>query len=187
MFVRPAELADLDRIGEIYAAARAYMRAHGNDVQWNGGDYPGREKLSDDIAKGQLFVVCDASACGPCDGAEYAGEAGRADERIYGAFAFIIGEDPTYGCIEGGAWNSDGPYATVHRMGSSGEVKGVSECAFEWACGECRRLGLNLRCDTHELNLTMQGVMKKQGFDYCGIIYEPDDTPRLAYQKLIAG
>lgn len=185
MFVRAAELSDLDRICEIYEAAKNYMRAHGNNVQWVGGDYPGRELLSGDIGKGQLFVVADASACGPCDGAEYAEEAGLEAERIYGVFAFITGDDPTYAYIEGGAWNADGPYATVHRMGSSGEVKGVGACAFGWATEQCRAKGLNLRCDTHELNLTMQSLLKKQGFDYCGIIYEPDNTQRLAYQKII--
>ena len=184
MFVRAARSEDLDRICSIYEVAKTYMRAHGNDVQWVGGDYPGRELLAGDIEKEQLFVVADDSVSGPCDGAEYAEDAGTASERIYGVFAFIIGADPTYSYIESGEWNADGPYATIHRMGSSQEVKGVGACAFGWASEQCLAKGLNLRCDTHELNITMQSLLKKQGFRHCGTIYvEEDDYPRLAYEK----
>ena len=187
MFVRNAKPDDIERIYEIYAAAKAYMRAHGNDVQWVGIDFPNHEKLVKSIENGETFVVADSFACGPCDGAEAAAAArSREDgERLVGVFAFIEGDDPTYHVIENGSWKDDGPYATVHRLGSSGEVKGVGDCVFSWATERCAERGLNLRCDTHELNLTMQNLLKKNGFGYCGIIYEPDNTPRLAFQKTL--
>ena len=189
MFVRAAAFHELDRIFEIYEAGKRYMRAHGNHVQWVGEDYPARAVLEADIACGDLLVVADREVCGPCDGAEYGRPADGTDaepaEKIYGVFSFKRGADPTYAYIENGAWNSDAPYATVHRVASSGEVKGIGDCLFGWAAERCREEGLNLRCDTHELNLTMQNLLKKQGFEYCGIIYEPDDTPRLAFQKII--
>ena len=62
--IRKASLKDIDRIGEIYAAARKFMRATGNPTQWLGG-YPSREQSVDDIANDCLFVVeRQAEVCG---------------------------------------------------------------------------------------------------------------------------
>ena len=44
MQIRPAERTDLDRIENVYTAARAFMRASGNMNQWVNG-YPQRELL----------------------------------------------------------------------------------------------------------------------------------------------
>lgn len=38
--IRKASLADLPRIHGIYAAARQFMRDHGNFSQWDGEDAP---------------------------------------------------------------------------------------------------------------------------------------------------
>ena len=43
----------------------------------------------------------------------------------------------------------------------------------------------NLRIDTHEKNIPMQGCLAKNGFARCGIIYLEDGDPRIAYQKVI--
>ncbi len=40
--IRKAAPADLPRIHEIYAAARQFMRDHGNFSQWDGEDAPER-------------------------------------------------------------------------------------------------------------------------------------------------
>ena len=74
--IRKAAPADLPRIHEIYAAARQFMRDHGNFSQWDGEDAPER-LLPGDIEAGNLYVL------------EEAGE-------IHAAFAFIIGADPCY-------------------------------------------------------------------------------------------
>ena len=42
-----------------------------------------------------------------------------------------------------------------------------------------------LRIDTHEDNKTMQALLTKNGFSYCGIIHLENGDPRLAYQKTI--
>ena len=95
--IRKAAPADLPRIHEIYAAARQFMRDHGNFSQWDGEDAP--ERLL-------LYVL------------EEAGE-------IHAAFAFIIGADPCYAVIEQGEWKSDAPYAAVHRVASDGILHNV--------------------------------------------------------------
>ena len=87
--IRKAAPADLPRIHEIYAAARQFMRDHGNFSQWDGEDAPER-LLPGDIEAGNLYVL------------EEAGE-------IHAAFAFIIGADPCYAVIEQGEWKSDAP------------------------------------------------------------------------------
>ena len=159
MKIRKAQTRDLDRILEIYAIAREYMRQSGNPDQW-GFDKPKKELLEDDIKKGELFV-----------GEEENGE-------IHFVFAFILGEDPTYSYIEDGKWPSCEPYGTIHRIAGDGTKRGVVKAAVEFA-GERVK---NIRIDTHEKNKTMQHVLDKLGFERCGIIYIEDATPRIAYQ-----
>ena len=160
MNIRKAKLSDLDAIMKVYAAAREYMRNSGNPTQW-GTDKPKKEWLEDDISKGQLYV-------------------GEYDDGIHFAFAFILGEDPTYSYIEDGNWLSDKPYGTIHRIAGDGSVSGVVKNAVEF----CTKTISNLRIDTHEDNKTMQHVVEKLGFEKCGIIYIDDGTPRIAYQLL---
>ena len=154
--VRKATTGDLPRILEIYDAARRYMRANGNTVQWGGEDRP-ESKLEGDIAVGHLYVLDDGD--------------------IYAAFAFIVGDDDTYALIENGAWRSGAVYGTLHRLAGDGSHKGVMAEVFAWMKAQ---IG-HLRVDTHESNLTMRRAVERCGFSYRGIIYEPDGTPRLAY------
>lgn len=157
MNIRLASCADLPRIEEIYAIGRAYMRQTGNMTQWIGG-YPQRHLLEEDIAKKQLFVM--ENECG-----------------IHGVFAFILGNDPTYGYIEG-KWPNEKPYGTIHRIASDGTVKGTVALARQYALGFIDEL----RIDTHHDNRTMQHVVEKNGFRYCGVIYLENGDPRMAYQ-----
>ena len=50
--IRKAAPADLPRIHEIYAAARQFMRDHGNFSQWDGEDAP--ERLLRGILKQEI-------------------------------------------------------------------------------------------------------------------------------------
>lgn len=157
--VRNATVADLDKIGEIYAAARAFMRKTGNPTQWSGG-YPSREVSVDDIKCGKLFIV---ESCGvPC-----------------GVFYFNIGEDPTYLKIDG-KWGSDTPYGVIHRIASDGTRGGV----FGEALAFCKEQIPHIRIDTHEDNSVMQGVLSRHGFEYRGIIYLENGDPRRAYELI---
>ncbi len=78
--IRPAKKDDLGTILNIYSIAKAFMCESGNPTQWD-GSYPDAETLLADIHKQQLFVMTE-------------------DDRIYGCFALIGGEDPTYGYID---------------------------------------------------------------------------------------
>ena len=85
--IRRARQTDFSRVCEIYAIARAFMVKTGNATQW-GDSFPPEELLREDIRLGRLYVVEEAG-------------------NVHGAFAFLLGEDPTYQVIEGGAWKSE--------------------------------------------------------------------------------
>lgn len=157
--VRRAVPEDLDRILEIYAYARAFMAENGNPNQW-GKTNPPRKRLEEDIRRGNLYAVTK-------------------DEKICGVFAFFLGKDPTYRQIFEGAWLSDAPYGTIHRIASDGSG-GIFPAALDW----CRKQISHIRIDTHHDNKVMQHVVEKAGFQRCGTIYIADGTPRIAYELL---
>ena len=159
MTVRNATIEDLPNILKIYDRARTYMRETGNPNQW-GSQNPPIAVLEQDIESGQLYLLED-------------------DQGIQGVFAFIIGNDPTYQVIEG-AWNSDKPYGTIHRIASSGNKGGVFTASIEF----CKKRIHHLRIDTHEDNRIMQHLVSRHGFRYCGIIHLADGSPRLAYDRI---
>ncbi|MBB3188586.1 GNAT family N-acetyltransferase [Microbacter margulisiae] len=160
MIVRKASVADIDTQLKMFDHARSVMRNSGNITQWTGG-YPSREVVESDIASGNSYVCVD--------------DAGE----IVATFYFRQGDDPTYAYIENGQWLNDRPYGVVHRLASSGKVKGMGTYCLEWCFGQCS----NLRVDTHRDNRIMQSVFTKNGFVECGIIYLTNGAPRLAFQK----
>lgn len=158
--IRPAEMADLDRIMEVLDAAKAFMRSTGNMGQWING-YPSRDMMAGEITLGHCYVI------------EVEGRG------ITATFCMIKGDDPTYSYIEG-SWLSDSPYVTIHRLGSDGSVKGMGKVCFDYAMDQ----GVNVRVDTHADNRPMQNLVTSYGFSYCGIIYLENGDPRLAYEIL---
>ncbi len=164
MIIRKSSLQDLERIMEIYAAARGFMARHGNPNQWGPTNWPPEALIRADIADGHSYV---------CENDE---------GKIAGTFFFIHGKDiePTYREITEGAWLDDSPYGVVHRIASDGSGKGTGSFCLDWAYSRCG----HLRIDTHGDNTVMQNLLKKMGFVHCGTIYvEEDDDPRLAYEK----
>ena len=155
--VRDALPEDLVRIEEIYAYARAFMASHGNPNQW-GKTNPPHDWLVDDIEKKLLHVIEDESG-------------------IHGVFYFYIGEDPTYGVIEDGAWHSNATYGTIHRIASDG-CGGIQRTAVVF----CKGFSNHIRIDTHHDNIVMQNAVAKLGFVRSGIIHLANGSPRIAYE-----
>ena len=154
--VRTAQHTDLPRIEEIYRKARQFMADNGNPNQW-GKINPPTSQLEQDIARSELYVI-------------------HSEDIIHGVFYFAIGEDPTYGYIEG-SWLSDTPYGTIHRIAGDGSG-GILKTAVAFAKTETA----HIRIDTHEDNKIMQNALARQGFQRCGIIYIADGSPRIAYE-----
>ena len=161
MQIRPARESELPRLMELFDTARAYMRRNGNTVQWVNG-YPSETLIRDDIAQNRAFVV------------EENGEA----EAV---FCYLAGRhvEPTYAVVYGGAWPDDAPYGVIHRLASSGKLRGVMGLCADWALSRCPVL----RVDTHESNATMRSAMARLGCAERGTIILGDETPRIAFQK----
>lgn len=155
--IRLAVPDDLPEFARIYDAAKVYMRQSGNPHQWN-TIYPDPETLKADIAAGWLYVV-------------------EEDTKLHGVFALIPGEEPSYAVIDG-AWPNALPYATIHRIASDGQIKGVFAACADFA--KARHDAV--RVDTHADNHTMQHLAAKHGFIRCGIVQLAGIGPRIAYQ-----
>ncbi|WP_455539180.1 hypothetical protein [Terrisporobacter sp.] len=41
----------------------------------------------------------------------------------------------------------------------------------------------SIKIDTHEKNISMQNLLKKNNFEYCGIVYLEDGGKRVAFEK----
>ena len=161
MIIRPTQPTDLPQLMQVYDCARSLMAQCSNPHQWIAG-YPSEQVIRADMERGASFV-CES-------------EAGE----LVGTFCFLIGHDPTYDFIENGAWlNDEDVYGTIHRLASNGKVKGLADKVIEW----CWSKHHNLRADTHHDNSIMQALLKRNGFEECGIIYVANGTPRIAYQR----
>ena len=159
MRIRKATQQDLHSIMQLYENARAFMREHGNPGQW-GTTYPPQNMIETDIRFGNLYVCIEK-------------------DTIEAVFFYKDGIDPTYLKIYDGQWKNDAPYGVVHRITSSGKVKGAASFCLDWAFSQCG----NLKIDTHENNIVMQNMLKKNGFTYSGRIYIDNGGERLAFQK----
>ena len=161
MKTQKAIYSDLKSILKIIDSAKQIMITNGNTTQWING-YPSGEVILNDIANENGFVVLNK-------------------EEIVGYFCFIQGNDPevTYQVIEGGNWLNNRPYGVIHRLASNGKIRGVADACFDYCFSQID----NIKVDTHEKNIPMQNYFKKIGFEYCGIIYVGDGSPRKAFQK----
>ena len=123
--IRLAVPEDFTSIMSIYAYARSFMQETGNPNQW-GNHFPPEELIHNRIRDKQLFVL-------------------EENGTLHGAFAFIIGEDPTYLQIDDGSWLSDVPYGTIHQVASDGTIHGF----FSQIVDYCWAQIPHLRVDTH--------------------------------------
>ena len=152
--IRPSTEADLPLIMRMLEHSRSLMRADGNMTQWV--DYPTREDILDDIARGVSYIIGEQ-----------------------GTFAMVPGDEPTYAYIDHGRWiDPTTPYTTLHRMAKLPEAQDIAETGFAAA----KERYAHLRVDTHHSNRPMRHLLEKEGFVYCGIIYMPDGSPRDAYE-----
>ena len=159
MEIRKTRIEELDTVMEIYAHARQFMADHGNPTQWK-QTWPPREYIENDIQLGKSYVCVEG-------------------DEIAAVFYFAKEHDETYDVIYDGQWLNDEEYAVVHRIASTGKVKGAGSFCMNWASEQCK----NIRIDTHEDNYVMQNMLKKCGFSHCGTIYCRGDEKRMAFHK----
>lgn len=160
--IRKTNITEIETLMDIFEQGKCIMRKDGNMKQWTNG-YPTIEIINKDIENENSYVCIDEQ------------------QHIIGTFAFINGNDPTYTHIYEGEWMDDTrPYGVIHRLASTEDSKGVATACLQW----CYEQIPNLRADTHRDNHILQYILKKHGFQYCGIIYLLNGDERLAFQKL---
>ena len=159
IYIRKATHEDIPALMSLFECAKEIMRASGNLHQWGSG-YPSVNVLRQDIEQGVCYVAT-----------------GGVDGEIEATMAFIPGPDPTYSYIEGGAWLDDNPYHVIHRIAVAKPGKGYARQLLDWAFEHTG----TVRIDTHRDNVIMHHILRKYGFEYCGVIYLVNGDARDAY------
>ncbi|WP_282926158.1 hypothetical protein [Helcococcus kunzii] len=157
--IRNATRDDLGEILKIYAIARCMMQATGNPDQW-GNDRPKYDAIVKDIENDDMYVI-------------------EENNEILGVFS-LIDFDNDYIDIQG-EWLNDDPYLAIHKIASSGKKGGIFSQVLEFAKTKTK----NIRIDTHKHNKIMQLHIKKNGFQYVGIVYIDGELERLAYHLVL--
>lgn len=168
MRVRPATEDDISDIINLTSRIKEEYFERNNIPQWQ-GNYPSEEMFVKDLSAGRLFVM-------------YMGEC------LIGFASMEVANDPNYEKIENGSWLSNSPYVVVHRFGINPDWHrmgmGSALIALADKLAEAREVK-SIKCDTHEANLGMIGLLTKAGFTRCGIIHIEDGSPRAAFEKII--
>lgn len=169
MIFRKTTHADIPAVLSIIQEAQQYLKLqHIN--QWQNG-YPNEDSFASDIQREYSYVMED-------------------NGMILGTLALIFDKEPTYTHIYEGNWKTtDTCYATLHRVAVADQWKGSGIAGKMLAKVEqiCQLHSISsIRMDTHRENLSMQRMMQKNGFAYCGVIYLEDGAERLAFEKLLS-
>ena len=160
MYIRKSVKEDLPAKLKLYEEARQFMRENGNADQW-GNNKPTKEQIIQDEEQGICYVCLDPD-----------GESGvKAMNDIVACFVYYEGVAPNYAEIREGAWPDDRPYSVVHRITTKVGSHGVGTFCLKWAHDQ----HAPLRMDTHRNNKPMQNLLRKVGFEYCGVITLMDD------------
>lgn len=158
MEITKAKSGDIEALLPIFAKARQLMIDSGNPDQWS-SDYPSRELLERDVAKGELYVI-------------------RLEGQIVGGFVFADGPEPVYNGLEG-TWLNEAPYKVIHRIAAP-EAKGAGRFVFNWAMEQTD----SLRIDTHADNAIMRRILEREGFTFVGEMSLPNGSRRRGYHRV---
>lgn len=165
MKFRKATTHDMQQIMYIIEQAKISLQMQGID-QWQDG-YPNITTIIDDVQQGEAYVMED-NYC------------------VMATCMISNREDPTYIEIEEGTWLQTQNYSVLHRVAVHPAYKGksVASLLIQHAL-TLYPTSHSLRVDTHHKNVSMQRLLEKNEFQYCGIIHLADGAKRKAYEKLI--
>ena len=168
MKFRKTTMEDVLAVLEIIEQAQEYLKQKKIE-QWQNG-YPNRNSIIEDIQKEYSYVL-------------------EENGSILGTVTVVLDGEPTYEHIYEGEWKTKGTsYVTLHRVAVRNEWKGkgIAKRMIEEVLSMCREEKVeSIRMDTHRDNVSMQQMLKKNGFEYCGIIYLEDGAERFAYERLL--
>lgn len=167
MIFRKSNQNDIKDIIQIINQAQDYFKMHNID-QWQDG-YPNEQTIYNDIVNGYSYVLCDKN-------------------NILATAAVSFDGESSYNKIYKGNWVSNANYAVVHRIAVKEYLKGkgLSSIVLKDIVDLCiSNKVYSIRIDTHNDNLPMQTMLKKNNFIYCGIIYLEDKSERIAFEKIL--
>ena len=169
MKIRRSTSDDIPNIISIIDDAKEYLASQKID-QWQNG-YPNSEQIEEDIKNGESYVVLND------------------ENRAMATSMFTTNSEPTYKVIDGN-WiiNETKKYGVIHRMAIKKEFRklGLATILFDEFHQQLKSQNIqSLKIDTHEENIGMQSLIKKLGYQYCGIIYTDYGAKRLAFEKVI--
>lgn len=170
MEVRKSTKKDIPQILSIIDDAKTLLKSMEID-QWQNG-YPNQEQIENDIDNDESYVVVNEN------------------DAIMATTMFTTNPEPTYKTIIDGEWKIDenSPYGVIHRLAMNKDFRGqgVAKFVFDYFHQYLKEQNIqSLKIDTHEGNKTMQALIKKMGYEYCGIIYTSYGDKRLAFEKII--
>ncbi|GAA0076507.1 GNAT family N-acetyltransferase [Clostridium sp. CTA-5] len=167
MEFRKSVESDANSIINIIKQAQEYFSKKGIN-QWQ-NNYPNIETIRNDISNKNSYILIK-------------------DNNIIGTAMLSFDGEKTYENIYDGEWVSDNKYAVVHRIAIDNNYKGlgIAKLIIENIEKICLNKNIHsIRIDTHKDNISMQTMLKKNGFKYCGIIYLEDKSERIAFEKII--
>jgi len=168
MLIRLATIDDLDQVMGVVRSVVPLMQASGNP-QWT-AEYPNHEIFARDVEAGQLWVAQRA-------------------EKIVGVVAHTNQHTPEYADV---GWDLAEEAVVVHRLAVDPAVrgKGVALALMSKADGLAAERGTRiLRADTNKLNLPMQTLFVKLGYELSGeVSFNGREGLRfLCYEKRLLG
>lgn len=158
-----AQAKDLEICYEIIDAGRAFQKEQGF-VQWT-DDYPNVDTIREDIQHQKGYTV-------------------KVDGSIAGYMCIDFDGEPAYENIQG-AWQTEEPYAVVHRMAFHHAYRGsgLADITFRLIEEFCLANNIHsIRVDTDFPNKRMQHILEKNGFTKRGVIVF-QGSGKLAYDK----
>ncbi|BCN31817.1 GNAT family N-acetyltransferase [Anaeromicropila herbilytica] len=167
MEFRKSVETDIKNIMNIINQAQDYFKEQGIN-QWQ-NNYPNVETIRNDIAQCHSYVLLKKN-------------------QIVATAAISFDGEKTYHEIYEGEWISNQDYAVIHRIAVNNDYKGLGLASeiiknVQILCSE--RQIFSIKIDTHEENISMQNLLKKNGFQYCGVIYLEDGNKRIAFEKIL--
>ncbi|MGG7058833.1 GNAT family N-acetyltransferase [Clostridium nigeriense] len=165
MILRKTRQEEINKVVKIIDEAKETLKKN-NINQWQNG-YPNEEVILRDIENNESYVL------------EHNGV-------VIGTTALSFNGEKTYDKIYEGKWLYNGTYAVIHRIAVTNVdgLKGIGTEILKKSEKICMSKGIkNIRVDTHKDNKSMQGLLLKNNYKYCGVIYLEDGSKRIAFEK----
>lgn len=167
MEFRKTVKSDVTDVMKIIKQAQEYFKVQGID-QWQ-NNYPNEEVIIKDIENDESYVLIK-------------------DNEIVATTVISFNREKTYEAIFDGQWITDGEYAAIHRIAVADKFKGLgfSGKMINYAEKMCKDRNIkSIKADTHRDNLSMQALLGKNNFKYCGVIFLENGAERVAFEKTL--